>query len=528
MNRFLHHAFNPFAFAMTFLTIRGQSIRAPFTRSILLPSILMGLLISSAPAEVLPTLNPAAWEKSIVLLDVTRTHYDYNQPWSKRAQNSPKIGVVLDEQRILTTANQLFDRTLVRIQKMGRGQWWVGEVEWIDYHANLALITCKDERLWQDLTPAALSRPSLPRPEMQIARWREGKLEFRKTEFNQFTVSNGALSFVPSLQMEVSCEMSGLGNGEPLIAGAELLGIVVHQAGNTCAIIPSHFIHNILEAKSNGSWKGLGYFPFQWQTSVNPANVGRLKLEGDPRGVIILGSSPAKEEKILRPNDILLEIDGFAIDSEGDYRDPDYGFLSLENLATREKMAGDELQMVIWRDGQRQEIAYPLPKADYSDFLLPEAHYDQEPEYLIIGGLIFQPLTIPYLQTWGNDWKRRAPFRLAHFAHESPSKERPALVLLSQVLPDMYNIGYQELRYLVLEEVNGRKIRRLQDLKEALEEPNGDVHSFNFMEGDNLRKIVLCAREAEAATQRVLKHYGIARDYFLSSAPEPVTLSITE
>ena len=41
---------------------------------------------------------------------------------------------------------------------------------------------------------------------------------------------------------------------------------------------------------------------------------------------------------------------------------------------------------------------------------------------------------------------------------------RPALVLLSQVLPDAYNIGYQELRSLAVDSVNGQRISRLSDV----------------------------------------------------------------
>jgi hypothetical protein len=58
-------------------------------------------------------------------------------------------------------------------------------------------------------------------------------------------------------------------------------------------------------------------------------------------------------------------------------------------------------------------------------------------------------LTDSYLQSRGAEWKRRAPFRLFYYREQAPTKERPALIFLSQVLPDAYNTGYQEQRYLV-------------------------------------------------------------------------------
>jgi hypothetical protein len=191
----------------------------------------------------------------------------------------------------------------------------------------------------------------------------------------------------------------------------------------------------------------------------------------------------------------------------------------LENLATRRKFAGDEVKIQIEREGKTMDISYRLPKYDYSNSLVPPADYDKEPEYLIVGGLVFQPLTEEYLQSWGTDWKRRAPFRLQFFREEGPTKERPALVLLSQVLPDAYNIGYQDQRYLVVDKVNGETISRVTQLPEALQHSTNGYHTIEFAKGETLRRMVLEAGGAEhEATQRVLKRYGIKQESHLASA----------
>jgi hypothetical protein len=142
---------------------------------------------------------------------------------------------------------------------------------------------------------------------------------------------------------------------------------------------------------------------------------------------------------------------------------------------------------------------------------VPGATYDQEPEYFIIGGLVFQPLTDSYLESWGSDWKRRAPFRLNYYRNESTSKDRPALVLLSQVLPDPYNIGYQDQRSLILDKVNGQPVHYLWELQDALKKASDGFHVFEFVPSDSLRRLVLAAGNAEQeATSRVLKRYGIS------------------
>jgi hypothetical protein len=172
----------------------------------------------------------------------------------------------------------------------------------------------------------------------------------------------------------------------------------------------------------------------------------------------------------------------------------------------------------VWRDGKMIEVEYRLPKYDYATTLVPFASFDREPEFFILGGLVFQPLTDPYLQSWGPEWRRRAPFRLCHYREEPATKERPGLVLLSQVLPDAYNIGYQEYKCLVVDKVNGQRISHLAELPQALEKPVNGYHIIEFMQSDTLRRLVLAAGETEQqSTERVLKRYGINRPSHLQA-----------
>jgi hypothetical protein len=211
----------------------------------------------------------------------------------------------------------------------------------------------------------------------------------------------------------------------------------------------------------------------------------------------------------IRKRDVLLEVDGFPVDMQGDFDDPDYGHLMMEGLATRRHFAGDAIPMKVLRDGAEVEVRYVLPKAEYSVDLLPLHAFDQEPEYLVAGGLVFQPLQQPYLRSWGDDWRRRAPFRLVYYANQPPSAAQPSLVVLSQVLPDPFNIGYQEYRSLVVRTINGRSIARIGDVKAALREAKDGIHIVEFVRGDSLQRLLLDAATLEAATRRVLERYGI-------------------
>ena len=489
--------------------------------------LLMLTLVGDAELRGLAAQRPsrselAAWENTIVTVEVARKKYDYYQPWTRRTSQVQKTGLVVGEHQILTTADEMFDRTLIRLQKGGRGRWWIGEVSWIDYDANLAVVTAADESFWQGLQPARLGGEMPAEGSLQILRWRNGNLENRRAEFTQFVVREGQLSAVNHVTMEADSDIQNASWGEPIIANSHVVGLANAQLDRTCVAIPASFIQSILEAHKAGQYRGLGFFHFYWQPAANPASLARLKLPGEPRGVIVIQVSerPDHAPLVLKPQDVILNIDGFDIDIQGDYEDPEYGHLMLENLATRNKWAGDDVKMKIWRDGQAMDVTYRLPRYDYSATLVPFANYDREPEYLVMGGLVFEPLTDPYLQSWGADWKRRAPFRLAYYRNDQPTTNRTGLVLLSQVLPDPYNIGYQDQKGLVVDKVNGQRVSKLSDLRQALEKPVNGFHIIEFMQSDSLRKMILAAGEPQQeATARVLRRYGINQpSHFLAES----------
>lgn len=467
-----------------------------------------------AAAEVTPaagtTLVRSPFETSVVTVEVTFKEYDLMQPWNKPTRSVRKHALVVGERQLVTTAQNLADRTLVRAQKGGRGRWYNAEIAWVDYHANVAIITVADEVFWKGVKVVPLAREVPKRNDYEIIRWRDGNLETRRADFSKFTVGEGVLSFSPRIHLEINTEIGGLGWAEPVAVDGVVVGLTVSKGGNVCSVMPSPFILQVLEAQRAGKFKGLGYFDFVWTPCENPATLEYLRLEGEPRGALVLDvPKGAGEAYAIRKRDVLLEVDGFGIDTEGDYEDPAYGHLMLEGLATRQHFAGDTIPIKVLRDGKVLEVRYTLPLAEYKVDLLPMHVLDQQPEFLIAGGFVFQPLTQPFLRVWGDDWRRRAPFRLVYFNSQPPTPERPGMVVLGQVLPDPINIGYQEYRHLVLEKVNGRSIRALGDLKAALAQPENGFHILEYFQGDNLQRMVLDAGALDEATQRVLRRYGI-------------------
>jgi hypothetical protein len=455
----------------------------------------------------------SAWERSLVSLEINREGYDFTQPWTRSSVTVPKSGVVIDSKLILTTADQLNDLVMVRIQKGGRGKKYAGELVWLDYHANLALITCADDEFWNGLRKASFMKKIPLEGDVRLLRWRDGKLEARKMEINRPVIRPGKLTFIDLMHLEVDGDVQGIGWSEPVIDGGRMIGLMSEQTGTGGLLIPAPFIQRILEARKDGDYPGLGFFNFFWQRAENPATLKSLKLDSTDQGVIVIKSiAKLNEESILKPKDVILEVAGYEIGPEGDYQDPIYGRIMLEALASQKVWAGDEVPMKIWRDGKEMDIKYKLPKAEYKDEMIPDQNFDEPPQFLIAGGFVFQPLNLPYLKSWGGDWQRSAPFQLAYLKQAVPDDEREAIVILSMVLPDQFNVGYQSVRNLIVHEVNGEKIVRLKDIEEALKHPEDGYHIIKFSEGDSPGRIILDAEEMDRATQRIIRQYGIEKD----------------
>ena len=92
-----------------------------------------------------------------------------------------------------------------------------------------------------------------------------------------------------------------------------------------------------------------------------------------------------------------------------------------------------------------------------------------------------------------------------------PTPEAPRIVLLSSVLPDPCNLGYQDLRDLIVTAVNGVPHRQPRRPERAFAEPQGPFHVVEFPAGQGSARIVLDVEEAKAAAERIRQTYGVER-----------------
>lgn len=137
----------------------------------------------------------------------------------------------------------------------------------------------------------------------------------------------------------------------------------------------------------------------------------------------------------------------------------------------------------------------------------------KDPSYIIVAGLVFTPLSIPFLRSeFGEDWEAEAPIEIVHRAEQQRSRARgEQLVILSQVLADDLMVGYEDITNALLMSVNGVDVQNLEQLKGLVEHCEDAFLRFllNRNRHGGGERLVMRTEEARSATERVLKAHGI-------------------
>ncbi|CAA6696749.1 MULTISPECIES: PDZ domain-containing protein [unclassified Lentimonas] len=447
-------------------------------------------------------------ETALVEIEITKTRYDYTLPWNSRNLQSRKNGIVIDGHQILTTADGFSGQTLCRIRKGGVTHQYTATLKWVDYYANLAILNVEDPAFWEGMHPTHLAEEIPQSGALQIIRWRNGRIEERAAEIIRLYIGKSKMSYVHHLTLSASTEMSGAGWAEVILSKDEIIGLTTSSVDDKLTILPAPFIASVLKQKASANGSGIGHLDFSVMDGKNPALLQSKGMPTSNIGIVVTKVGNRRlAANTLKVGDVLLEIDGFEIDNDGKYIDPTYGRLSLYGLATRNESAGDTLPMRVWRDNQAITVDYILPRAEFEKDLVPDEIYDAAPEYLIAGGLLFQPITGPYLSAYG----KNKPLPLDYYSYNAELPDRDGLVILSSIIPDNYNHGYEGIRLLIVDRINGQTIETIEDVAEALAGPKDEFHRIEFMPDQGLKHIVLDVATMESATQRILEHYSIPR-----------------
>ena len=478
-------------------------------------SIIVGYLL---PHAIVFAAGKGKVEKSLIRVAVTSQTYNFVTPWEKKQPNTKiGIGAIISDDRILVTSRLIANSTFVELEKISGGEKCPASVIQIDYSADLALLAPNDSTYLDDLNTISLHEKTLNIGD-QVSIWQIesngtpviGEGELKGIEVDSYPFGDSA-----RLVFRVKVLLSEVGSSYtlPVTRRGKLVGMLLkHKSGTqTMTVIPPPIIKHFLDDLEDGQYEGFPQGAFLVSKLEDPQLRRFLGVEENPLGVFVEHVRPGgpADQAGLHVGDVLFAIDEFTVDKSGQYDDPDYGKLAIAHLTTTKSYAGDTRIFHVLRDKEELFVTIALEPLKPRDYPIPPYVLDQAPEYVVVGGLVFQELSTQYLKAWGPNWQTSIPQRLLHYQRNQwdlfPSGDK--VVFLSKFLPSQGNLGYGGLQFRVIKSLNGKPITSLQDISLALRYPKNGFHHIGFIHDP--KTIYMDANELVNENQMIKERYNL-------------------
>lgn len=500
----------PFLFAL--VALLPVAVTAQNTEQLAAPKA-----TPTSAAELRATAREAVGDgiiktQSLLKVNVTYQSYSPHIPWQKDSPGARRgLGVVLQGNQILVTAQMVADATYIELEQAESGQKLTAQVKAVDYEANLAVIVAESEEkakpFFADLKPMELDTSSRIGESLSV--WQIGPvgdlivtpLRVSKVETARYFV-DGSVFLVYEGNGIIRAEANSF--TLPVVKGGKLAGLLLRydSKNQSTTVLPAPIIEHFLKDTADGEYEGFPNLGVEFQLTLDDQFRDYLGMKPGDGGMYVskVVKGMTGDKVGLKEGDIITSVNGFAIDSRGNYRDPQYGTLSVSHVVRGRAFVGDPLKIIVIRDGNEVTMEGQLSRKDPSEMIVSPYRFDRGPNYLLSGGLLFQELSQTYLEAFGRDRQSGAVLRLARIAKSPEAFEEKGckkIIFLSAVLPTPSAQGYERMGGQIVEEVNGTVIKDLTDLETALKNPVEGVHTIKLGEFPHLLHIDAIAMERD-------------------------------
>lgn len=473
------------------------------------------------PVPIAPPKPNGPVQKSLVRITATSVEPDYRAPWNAGGlERGVGAGFVISGNRIMTNAHVVANSRYLTVERDGDPNKYPAKVQFIANDCDLAVITVSAPDFFKNMLP--LQFGGIPALESTVSaygypiggeRMSVTTGIVSRVDFQLYTHS----SVDQHLAIQISAQINPGNSGGPVMEDAKVVGVAFQGYSGDVAqgvayMIPTPVIKRFLQDISNGHYDEYPDLAITYSKLQNPAQRRFLGLKDDDRGVLVSSVVAAgPSDGILKPGDVLLAIDGHPIASDANV-ELDGERAQFEEVVER-KFKGDSVKMDVLRDKKPLAVTIKLYKPwPYS--VLGHS-YNVRPRYIVYGGLLFQPLNLDMLEAY-----RTADLRVRHFfeyfVQDELYLQHPDVIVLSNVLPDPINTYLASYRGGIVDEVNGRKIRTLDELADAFAQSPERLVIRMIGDGPPL---VLNRSQIEAARERIKTRYNVLKEQNLEEQP---------
>ena len=488
---------------------------------------------SEAPPTVIavPVVPPQKGngkiQKSVVRITTTAVEPDYKAPWNAGAiGRGVGAGFVIDGSRIITNAHVISNSRYLTVERDGDPNKYPAKVQFVAHDCDLAVITVDAPQFFKSMIP--LHFGGIPELESVVSaygfpiggeRMSVTTGIVSRVDFQLYTHS----SIDQHLAVQISAQINPGNSGGPVMQNGKVVGVAFQGYSGDVAqgvayMIPTPVIQRFLQDIKDGHYDKYVDLGITYTKLLNPAQRHYLGLKDDDRGVLIptvVSAGPCAGK--VQPGDVLVAIDGHPIASDASV-ELEGERVDMPEVVER-KFKGDKVKLDLIRD--KQPVSATIDLTTVQPYLIQGHSYDVRPRYVLYGGLLFQPLNLELIDAYSP-----GDLRLRHFFDffvlEQLYVDHPEVVVLTNILPDPINTYLAPYRFGIVDEVNGLKVRTLNDLAQTLATtPDRFVIK---MIGDG-PPLVLDPAQIAAARDRIKSRYNVLQEQNLEeqAPPSPAT-----
>ena len=472
---------------------------------------LLVLFLLAAPVLAGPDLEKL--RASVVQVFTMSQGEDYATPWKRPSpQGANGTAFCIGKGLLLTNAHVTSDAKVLRVKRADRAKWYEARVVFAGHDCDLAILGVDDPSLWEDMQPLEIGEcPAIQSTVAAIGYPVGGnKLSITEGVVSRIEVRPYSHSGADShLAIQIDAAINPGNSGGPVMQDGKVVGVAFQGqffAQNIGYMIPPSVIRHFLKDIEDGRYDGypeLGIYTAELQ---NDELRDYLRVPAGETGVLVLKATPyASCVGLVERDDVLQKIDGIPIENDGTVK-IDGEFFEFTHLVEG-KQIGETVTLTVRRKGEPKEV--PVKLRRWAARMGPSVAYDERPQYLVLGGYVFVPLTTNYLMATraGDDliYYYQQYYRIV--AEEGKTREQ--LVILSQVLPDT-STRYRSYQNAIVASVDGKVPNDFREFV-ALVEGGKELVKVEF-EGINVPPLVLERSRIAEAHARICRNLNIPED----------------
>ena len=480
---------------------------------VLIASSSIGWAASRKPVEQRPSV-----ERSVVRVVNYQQGNDWFKPWDTLpVAEVSGTGFVMAPGMVLTNAHVVSNSRLLVLYLNDDPDPHPAEVAFLAHDCDLALVRVQDPLILKNIPALPLGGLARIGSPVDTLGYPAGGTQLSSTrgvvsriEPRVYAHSNADRH----LTGQTDAAINPGNSGGPVFQDGLVVGVAfqaIEGLQNVGYFIPTEVIGRFLHDVEDGRYDGYPDLGIETANLDNPAPRRRAGMQKDESGVIVESVRPGTGAYgVVHAGDVILSVEGKKVANDGSISEN--GLRFPFGMLVDRKLLGERSEIGLLRDGRRFSVSVPLSRSPALD--LRSNAYDRKPRYFIFGGLVFVPLELETLKTFGSEWPTRADRALIHeFAYRveaDPSKLNEERVVLLRRLDHPVNAGIAFYKNMAVERVNGQPVRNLEELIEVV--ANSDAPSI-VIEFSNYRRVAVIDRlEALRANEEILRRYGIEKD----------------